>query len=125
MQRKNGIFKGVKSYAKDLRRFVFPMTYMILEAYVNPEFPLRSIRDYEIVSTLRGGSFDPTRLRVRQFVEEYCRARGVSKFVAGEFNHASRTTIDTGYFGLMKRAQIIITANPSYWEGGRSSITIY
>lgn len=112
-------------YAKDIRRQVFPMTYTILEAYVNPDFPLRNIRDYEIVSTLRGGSFDPTRLRVRQYVEEYCRARGVGKFVAGEYNHASRTTIDTGYLGLMKRAQIIVTSNPSHWEGGSMQYLVY
>ena len=29
--------------------------------------------------------------QVRQWVEEYAKARGVKKFVAGQVNHASRT----------------------------------
>ena len=35
-------------------------------------------------------------------------------------NHASRTTVDMGYFNQMFRARIIVTANPSGWEGGQS-----
>ena len=31
-----------------------------------------------------GGRYDPTRLRVRQWVEEYAKARGVSKCIAGQ-----------------------------------------
>lgn len=114
-----GIYKGVKAYAKHNQRDVFPMTYTILEAYINYHFIFRIHRSIDILCTLRGSkSFDPTRLRIRQWVEEYCIARGVKTCLAGEVNHASRTVISGGYFTQMSKAKLIVTSNPSDWEGG-------
>jgi hypothetical protein len=96
---------------------ILPMTYPIAEAYVRPQFNMMRGRDLDIVCTLRGSNFDPTRLRVRQWVEEFVRARGVTKYVAGQVNHASRTVVSTDYLGQMFRAKIIVTSNPSDWEG--------
>jgi hypothetical protein len=96
---------------------VLPMTYIVAEAYVKTQFNLLASRDYELVCTLRGSAHDPTRLRVREWVEQYARARGLKKFVAGEVNSASRTVVSTGYLDQMHRAQIIVTSNPSDWEG--------
>ena len=76
-----------------------------------------SDRDLEILCTLRGSSHDPVRLRVRQWVQEYSKARGVNKFAAKEVNFASRTVVSTDYFQQMQRSQIIVTSNPSNWEG--------
>lgn len=39
---------------------------------------------YVISMCLAGGKHDPTRLRVRQWVEEYAKARGVGKYIAGQ-----------------------------------------
>jgi len=96
---------------------VLPMTYPIAEAYVRNMFALMKERDIEITTTLRGSKADPCRLRVRQWVEDYCRARGVKEFVAGEVNHQSRTVVSTGYLSQMYRSRIVVTSNPSGWEG--------
>jgi hypothetical protein len=65
----------------------------------------------------RGSKFDPTRLRVRQWVSEYVKARGIARFHSGELNGESRTVISKLYFGKMHDAKIIVTVNPSDWEG--------
>jgi hypothetical protein len=115
VSRGNGIFKKYMDYIH--KPTILPMTYPIAEAYVRNKFTLMKDRDVEITTTLRGSKSDPCRQRVRQWVEEYCRARGVKKFVAGEVNHASRTVVSTGYLGQMYRSRIVVTSNPSGWEG--------
>jgi hypothetical protein len=50
-------------------------------------------------------------------VAEYAQARGVKGALDKPVNGASRTVISAGYFDSMHRAQIIVTANPSGWEG--------
>ena len=32
-------------------------------------------------------------------------------------DHASRTVVSGDYFSQMQRAQVIVTSNPSHWEG--------
>ena len=66
------------------------MTYTILEAYVRTTFPTFPTRDLDIVCTLRGGGADPVRQRVKEWVGEYGKMRGISNIIAGEVNHASR-----------------------------------
>jgi hypothetical protein len=83
VQRHDGKFKGYMNYVRE-RPKVLPMTYIIAEAYVKPEFTTIRDRDYEIVCTLRGSKHDPTRLRVRQWVEEYAKSRSVQKYIAGQ-----------------------------------------
>jgi hypothetical protein len=79
-------------------------------------------RDVELVCTLRENVRDPTRSRVKSWVNEYAQTRGLANFQAKEVNHASRTTVDKSYFNQMFRARIIVTANPSGWEGGRTTL---
>ena len=40
-----------------------------------------------------------------------------------QVNSQSRTVVSTGYLGQMFRAKIVVTANPSDWEGG--VLTLY
>jgi hypothetical protein len=115
VRRHDGAFKGYMGYLDNPA--VLPMTYPVAEAYVRPQFNMMRGRDLDIVCTLRGSASDPTRLRVRQWVDEYAKARGVKKVVAGQVNHASRTVVDTSYLGQMFRAKLIVTSNPSDWEG--------
>jgi hypothetical protein len=115
VRRHNGQFKGYMGYVTNTN--VLPMTYTVVEAYVKTAFNMMRDRNLDIVCTLRGSNGDPTRLRVRQWVEEYAKARGVQKYVAGQVNHASRTVVDRDYLGQMFRAKIIVTSNPSDWEG--------
>eukprot|EP01035_Chromulina_nebulosa_P029351 gene29351-38887_t len=109
VRRSNGIFHGYMNYLTNVR--VLPMTYTIMEAYVRNSFMQASERDQEILCTLRGSSHDPVRLRVRQWVKEYSKARGISRFAAQEKNSASRTVISNAYFLEMYRSQIIAMAS--------------
>ena len=93
------------------------MTYTIADAYVKTDFNLMRDRDLDVVCTLRGSSHDPTRERVKQWVMQYVKKRGIKKYVAGEVKSASRTVVSKGYFGQLYRAKIIVTSNPSNWEG--------
>ena len=93
----------------------YPITYSLAEAYIRPEFNLK--REMEIVCTLRGSKAQPARQRVQTWVEEYVKERMVERAVVGQINTASRTTVSKKYFDLMHNAQIIVTVNPSEWEG--------
>lgn len=115
VRRQDGQFKGYMGYLDRLD--VLPMSYTIADAYVKPTFPSHNDRTTELLCTLRGSNWDPTRLRIRQWVEEYAKARGVANYVSHEINTASRTVISKDYFGQMYNSQIIVTSNPSHWEG--------
>ena len=115
VKRSDGKFKGYMPYLKT--NGVLPMSYTIADAYVRPVFPQYTERTLDVVSTLRGGSHDPCRLRVREWTEEFCKSRSKVACQVGQVNHASRTVVDRDYLGNMYRAKIIVTVNPSHWEG--------
>ena len=118
VQRKDGKFRGYMPYLRiDNSGMILPMTYTIAEAYIKPSYIPYKQREVDLLCTLRGSQHDPTRLRVKLWVEEYAKARGISKYHAGELNTESRTVISRGYFGKMQTAKIIVTSNPSNWEG--------
>lgn len=120
VKRQAGEFLKYMNYFEE-KRDIFPMTYTIMESYVKPDFNLVDKRDYELVCTLRGSKQDPARKRVQDWVQEYATTRKLGKYIGGQVNHASRTTIDGNYFGSLHRAQIVVTCNPSHWEGGKLS----
>ena len=115
VRRANGVFGGYMGYSSQAN--LFPMTYTIADAYVRPQYKPFKARTIPILCTLRGSNWDPVRLRVRQWVEEYGKARGLKNVVAGQINSASRTVISNQYFDNMYNAQVIVTSNPSDWEG--------
>jgi hypothetical protein len=88
VRRSNGVFKGYMGYLPNPN--IFPMSYVIVEAYVRNMFTTMAERDQEIVCTLRGSNSDPVRLRVVQWVAEYAKARGLKNYIAGQVNAASR-----------------------------------
>lgn len=100
---------------------VFPMTYTLAEAYVKPSYSAQKARGIDLLCTLRYWVQDPTRNRIKQWVEEYIRARGITKSHAGELNKENRQVISKGYFGKMQDAKIIVTSNPSDWEGWQNT----
>lgn len=108
--------KGVFQYFPHLTRPDFyPITYSLAEAYLRPKFNFK--REMEIVCTLRGSKTQPARQRVQTWVEEYAKDRKVERAIVGQINSDSRTTVSKKYFDLMHNAQIIVTVNPSDWEG--------
>ena len=52
-------------------------------------FNMLSDRDMELLCTLRGSNSDPVRLRVRQWVAEYAKARGIKKYSTGQVDYYS------------------------------------
>lgn len=115
VKRSNGQFQGYMSYLSNMN--ILPMTYPVAEAYLKPRTLPMAQRALEIVCSLRGGDHDPTRRRVKDYVVEYGKSRRITNIVAGEVSSASRTTINVKYFQQMATAKIVITSNPSHWEG--------
>eukprot|EP01031_Cornospumella_fuschlensis_P028096 gene28096-33928_t len=116
VRRHDGHFKGYMPYLNNMQ--ILPLTYPVAEAYLHPVFKPTAARSLEIVCSLRGGKADPTRQRVKEFIQEYARTRNITaKVIAGEINHASRTVISKQYFTQMYDSKIVVTSNPSNWEG--------
>ena len=82
---------------RERHEMILPMTYTIAEAYVKSAYQPIKRRQIDLLCTLRGSNQDPTRLRIRQWVQEYAVARAVPKFHAGELNSESRTVISKGH----------------------------
>jgi len=102
VRRSNGRFVGYMPYLQ--RNDVLPMSYTIADAYVRNTFPFYKDRALDLVSTLRGGSHDPCRLRVREWADEYCKVRKKNCRV-GQVNHASRTVVDKNYLDNMYKVR--------------------
>lgn len=117
VRRRDGKFVGYMPYLLK-HSAVLPMTYTIADAYVRPKFKFLKDRQYEVVTTLRGHASDPVRARVRGFVEEYCKVHILGKkCILGQVNSASRRVVDSSYLESMYQGKIVVTSNPSHWEG--------
>jgi hypothetical protein len=118
VRRENGVFGGYMNYVtRNLD--VLPMFYPVATAYLRHPVLPHTERDLEIVCSLRGSNWDPTRQRIKEWTQEYVRARGIpkDKVRVGEVNSESRTTVSKGYFQAMYSSKIVVTSNPSHWEG--------
>ncbi len=97
---------------------ILPITYSLSEKYVKPVFNSYENRTLEFACTLRGSSNkDPARLRVKTWTAEYGAKRSVMNYVAGEINKSTRDKIDGDYFSTLYSSKIIVTTNPSAYEG--------
>lgn len=115
VRRDDGIFGGYMGYMTQPQ--LFPMTYTVADAYVRTRYQMYAQRKIDILCTLRGSNWDPVRQRIREWVEEYGKARGLPNVIAGQINSESRTVVSKKYFENMYNAQVIVTSNPSHWEG--------
>lgn len=115
VKRVDGNFKHYMPYIAEPN--VFPMTYIVAEIYVRHLFKHYQERSIEILCSLRAIPSDPTRTRVKNWVDEYIQSRGIKNAFSGEVNTASRPTVSKQYFERMYSSKIIVTSNPSNWEG--------
>lgn len=123
VKRKDGKFLGYMHYLSNPK--VFPMTYTIGNSYIRPQFFPHEKRVLEILCTLRPYDNDPTRKRVYNFVKEYIESRtnnkhqlvNIRKYQLGQLSGASRPVISHEYFDSMQTTKILVTSNPSHWEG--------
>lgn len=112
VRRRDGVFVG---YPHLTVRDVYPLTYSIAEAYIPHRFNLQ--RDIDILCTLRGHAGMKTRLRVQEWVAAYGIERNISNVVSKQVTPGERKGISMKYFQQMSNAKIIVTVNPSSWEG--------
>lgn len=89
----------------------FPMPYALADQYLSSD--VSKPRDLDVVCSLRdtrGG-----RGRVVRWLK--ARYKSNPAVIVGEVSGAGRTTIDAAYLAAMRRAKIVVTCNPTHWEG--------
>ena len=95
----------------------FPMPYALADEYVDSE-KLGDVvgdRPIDVVCTLRdtrGG-----RGRVLPWLRDHAKRRKLANVRLGQLSSAGRTVIDAGYLSTMRSAKIVVTCNPTGWEG--------
>lgn len=95
----------------------FPMPYSLADEYVDSA-KLGDVvgeRPIDVVCTLRdtrGG-----RGRVLPWLREYAKAKQLENYRLGQLSSAGRTVIDAGYLSTMRQAKVVVTCNPTGWEG--------
>jgi hypothetical protein len=118
VNKENGTYSGKSS------RFAhnyFPMSYSISDNYTDGL--LRAIdRPYSIVSTLRRNPKQPARGRVLDWLEQAVKDKRLENLtqhaIIGEVNTAGRRGSLSGeYLDFNRNARIVVTCNPSRWEG--------
>lgn len=98
----------------------FPMSYSISDNYTDGLLRATD-RPYSIVSTLRRNPKQPARGRVLDWLEQAVKDKRLENLtqhaIIGEVNHAQRRVISGEYLDFNRKARIVVTCNPSYWEG--------
>ena len=84
VKREDGRFIGYPSI--DFYPDVYPLTYSIAEAYVQPN-KFSMIREIDILCTLRGSKLMTTRQRVSDWVKDYGATRKVENIVTQQVLH--------------------------------------
>jgi hypothetical protein len=117
VKRQDGVFKHFMHYLPQPN--VFPMTYPMAEIYIRPRYKPYQERSMEILCSLRALPADPTRTRVKKWIDEYLSLNPLiaNRSASGQVNQASRPVISKQYFEKMYSTKIIVTSNPSNWEG--------
>ena len=119
VRKRDGKYTGVGSgYA----RAYLPMVYSVSDGYLRVDGTLTkfSERKFDVVCTLRPiPEKQPTRTRVLEWVAEAVEKFGVpaERARVGEVNHAQRRGISDEFLEAQFSSKIIVTCNPSHWEG--------
>lgn len=116
VNKRDGAYTGI---GKRYKRNYFPLAYSVSDSYFDASKTKRGDqRHIDIVCSNRPRDRQPTRTRVVQWVADFLDENS-QKYngIAGEVNAAGRRTIDDAYFGAMRSAKIVVTCNPSHWEG--------
>jgi hypothetical protein len=112
VRRLDGKFQG---FAHLHQYDLYPLVYPIAEHYI-PHF-LNLNREIDILCTLRGSKQMTTRLRVQTWVAEYGQERQIPNMISSQVDKKDRVGVSHEYFEKMYNARIIVTVNPSNWEG--------
>jgi len=117
--KRSWVLKNNGTLIKDPKRFAynyFPMSYSVSDNYTDGF--IQNHRHYHVVCTLRRNKKQPARGRILDWLEEAVETFNISHTSeVGEVNHAQRKTISRQYLDINRRAHIVVTCNPSHWEG--------
>ena len=99
-----------------------PITFSVLDRYVTARPLLRHAeRPFTVANLLRphsAGHYDESRARVLRWTTSALLDWGLGdESMLGQVTHALRTTTCPTYFSVLRRARIVVTGNPSNWEG--------
>uniref|UniRef100_A0A7S3JSJ3 Spore protein YkvP/CgeB glycosyl transferase-like domain-containing protein n=1 Tax=Aureoumbra lagunensis TaxID=44058 RepID=A0A7S3JSJ3_9STRA len=115
VSKKDGVYTGI---GKRYERNYFPMAYSVSDKYFDPFRTLSgSQRKLDIVCSNRPTERQPTRARIVHWVGDFLDSHEKYHGIAGEVNAAGRRGINELYFAAMRSSKIVVTANPSHWEG--------
>lgn len=114
IKKTDGAYTGV---GKRYSRNYFPMAYSVSDSYFDAAHTKSGPdRNLDIVCSNRPTERQPTRARVVKWVSDFLETTG-REGIAGEVNAGGRKEINKAYFAAMRSAKIVVTCNPSFWEG--------
>lgn len=98
-------------------RHYYPLAYSIADSYFDAAKMGKVLRSIDILCSNRPHERQPTRSRIVSWIHSYLEKNPSTKGIAGDVNSGGRREINTVYFDSMRRAKIVVTCNPSHWEG--------
>jgi len=124
--KKDGAYTGTgKRYARNY----YPLAYSVSDSYFDASKTKDGAdRTLDVLCSNRPTDKQPTRARVVRWVRDFldrdttttdgeATTKRTYRGIAGEINAAGRREINDAYFSAMRNAKIVVTANPSHWEG--------
>ena len=110
----DGVYTGT---GRRYNRHYYPMAYSVADSYFHAELMGKVPRTIDVLCSNRPTSKQPTRSRVVSWIHTYLEAHPDVRGIAGDVNSGGRREINDGYFGAMRKSKIVVTCNPSHWEG--------
>lgn len=113
--KRDGVYTGT---GRRYKRNYFPLAYSVSDSYFDPRKTADGRdRSLDVVCSNRPTSRQPTRARVVKWVNDFLDKHDAYRGIGGEVNAAGRREINGAYFAAMRSAKIVVTCNPSHWEG--------
>ncbi len=114
VSKRDGAYTG---HGRRYQRHYYPLAYSIADSYFDAAKMGKLARTIDILCSNRPHERQPTRSRIVSWIHNYLEKHADVKGIAGDVNSGGRREINEVYFNSMRRAKIVVTCNPSHWEG--------
>jgi hypothetical protein len=114
VSKRDGAYTG---HGRRYQRHYYPLAYSIADSYFDAAKMGKMARTIDILCSNRPHERQPTRSRIVSWIHDYLEKHADVKGIAGDVNSGGRREINEVYFNSMRRAKIVVTCNPSHWEG--------
>jgi hypothetical protein len=114
VSKRDGAYTG---HGRRYQRHYYPLAYSIADSYFDASKMGKMARTIDILCSNRPHERQPTRSRIVSWIHDYLEKHADVKGIAGDVNSGGRREINEVYFNSMRRAKIVVTCNPSHWEG--------